>query len=68
MHRLTGAVAWVYDFLAEDPVVLLGTLAALVVAVLAVHAARSAAGVILFAAVVLVIAASLWRTVLSRKA
>lgn len=68
MRWLVGAVEWVYDFLAEDLVLLIGTVVAFVVAVLAVHAARDAAGVILFVVVVLVIATSLWRTVATGRA
>jgi hypothetical protein len=56
-------VAWVYDFLAEDLTLLVGTAVAIVVAVLAVHLSKSAAGYVLFLAVVAVVAASLWRTV-----
>jgi predicted RND superfamily exporter protein len=59
---LTKSVAWVYDFLAEDLTLLVGTAVAIVVAVLAVHLSRSAAGYVLFLAIVAVVAASLWRT------
>jgi uncharacterized protein with PQ loop repeat len=63
MRWLINALLWIYDFLAEDAVLLIGTVIAFAVAVLAVHAARNAAGIILFAVIVAVIAASLWRTV-----
>ena len=62
MRWLTGAIAWIYDFLAEDLIVLIGTGIALAVAAIAVHAVRNEAGVILFAFVVLVIAVSIART------
>lgn len=67
MRWITGAIAWVYDFLAEDMTLLVGTALAIVVAILAVHTVRSAAGIILFFLVVAVIAASLWRTVSATK-
>ncbi len=68
MGWLTGAAAWIYDFLAEDTILLVGAIIAIIIAVLAVHMSRSAAGYILWIAVVLVIAASLWRTVSATKA
>jgi hypothetical protein len=63
MHPLIRAVTWVYDFLAEDLVLLIGTAVAVGIAVLAIHTVRNAAGIILYGAVVVVIAISLWRGV-----
>ena len=61
-------IAWIYDFLAEDLTLLIGAALAVALAVLAVHVARNVAGYVLFVAIVLVIAASLWRTVSAGKA
>ncbi len=58
---LRKTIAWLYDFLAEDLILLLGTAAAIAVAVVAVHVAPSLAGYVLYAGIVLVIATSLWR-------
>lgn len=65
MKYIIGPIAWVYDFLAEDMVLLIGTVLTLliVLAAIHVHSVKNAAGIILFVAVVLVIFASLWRTV-----
>lgn len=63
MRWITGSIAWIYDFLAEDTILLAGAIVAILIAILAVHVARNAAGYVLFVAIVLVIAASLWRTV-----
>jgi hypothetical protein len=57
------ALAWIYDFLAEDLVLLIGTALAVGIAVLAIHTVRDAAGVILYGVIVGVIAVSLWRAV-----
>lgn len=62
MQWLIKPIAWVYDFLAEDMVLLVGAVAAIVVAAVAVHTVRGAAGYILWAIVIAVIAISLWRT------
>jgi hypothetical protein len=67
MGWLTGAIAWVYDFLAEDTILLVGGIIAIIIGFLAVHMSRTAAGYILWVAVVLVIVASLWRTVSASK-
>jgi hypothetical protein len=67
MRWIKGAIAWVYDFLAEDVTLLIGTAVAIVVVVLAVHTVRNAAGIILFFVVAIVITASLWRTVSASK-
>lgn len=64
---LQKTIAWIYDFLAEDLTLLVGAALAIVVAVLAVHVSKNVAGYVLFVAVVLVIAASLWRTVSAGK-
>jgi hypothetical protein len=63
MSWITGAIAWVYDFLAEDLIVLAGTVVAILIAVAAVKLVHNLAGYVLFVAVVLVITLSLWRTV-----
>jgi hypothetical protein len=67
MRWITAAIAWVYDFLAEDVTLLVGAAVAIVVTVLAVHTVRTAAGIILFFVVAIVITASLWRTVSATK-
>lgn len=67
MGWLTSAFAWIYDFLAEDTILLAGAIIAILIAFLAVHMSRTAAGYILWIAVVVVIAASLWRTVSASK-
>lgn len=67
MGWLTGAIAWIYDFLAEDTILLAGAIIAIIIAFLAVHMSRTAAGYILWIAVVVVITASLWRTVSASK-
>jgi hypothetical protein len=64
---LVAPVRWAYDFLADDPVLLLGTAIAVGVVAIVVHASKSAAGIILYAALVVVIAASLWRAATSGK-
>lgn len=61
MRQLTATVLWVYDFLAEDLILLLGTALAIALVVLAVHTIRHLAGIILYATVVVVIAISLRR-------
>lgn len=63
MRFITGAVAWVYDFLAEDTILLFGAVLALLVAYFAVKTVPNAAGIILFVVVLLVISISLWRTI-----
>jgi len=68
MRWVIGAIAWVYDFLAEDTVLLVGTVVAVALAVLAVHLVRDIAGYILFVAVIAVVATSLWRTVSASRA
>lgn len=62
MRWITGVIAWIYDFLAEDLTLLIGTVGAILVVILAVHVVRNAAGIILFCVVVLAIALSVWRT------
>lgn len=56
---------WAYDFLAEDLVLVVGTAIAIGVGILAVHITKNAAGIILYGALVAVIAASLWRAAAS---
>jgi hypothetical protein len=65
MSWAKGAVLWIYDFLAEDIVLVLGTVVALLVAVVVARSNPRAAGFVLFLVVLGVIAASIWRTVSS---
>jgi hypothetical protein len=65
MRLITGAVAWVYDFLAEDLILLIGALIAVGICVAAVHTVKHVAWVFLWIAVVLVITISLWRTAMA---
>jgi hypothetical protein len=62
---LRAAVLWIYDFLAEDIVLVIGTVLALLVALGVARANARAAGFLLFATVILVIVVSIWRTVSS---
>ena len=61
MRWLFKAVAWIYDFLAEDLVLLIGAALAIAIVALTVHTVKTGAGVILWAVIVVVIAISLWR-------
>jgi hypothetical protein len=62
MKWLRRTVLWLYDFLAEDMVLLAGTALAIAVAAISAHAIKDAAGYILWAVVIVVITVSLWRT------
>lgn len=62
MGWLTRSVAWIYDFLAEDMTILIGSAVAIALAVLAVHVARTSAGYVLWVFILLAIAVSVWRT------
>ncbi len=65
MTWLRNAILWIYDFLAEDIVLVIGTAVALLVALGVSRANPRAAGFVLFAVVIAVIATSIWRTVSS---
>jgi hypothetical protein len=63
IRRLVRIVLWIYHFLAEDPILLIGTALAIVVAAFAAHTVPHAAGFILWGVISAAIAASLWRAV-----
>ena len=69
MRYIIGPILWIYDFLAEDLTLLVGAAIAILIVILAIHVIHipRVAGYILFAVVVLVIAASLWRSLPAEK-
>lgn len=63
MARVLAPILWIYDFLVEDVALLIGGIIAVAVAILMVRLAPDASGYVFFAAVMLAISASIWRTV-----
>lgn len=55
-------ILWIYDFLAEDTVLVLGMVIAVAATVLFVHITKMGAGLILWAVILVAIAVSLART------
>jgi hypothetical protein len=66
MNRILAPFLWIYDFLAEDVTIMIGAVIAVILGVLVVHVNKSAAGYVLFAAVILAITVSIWRTATAR--
>ncbi len=61
MRFVLATILWIYDFLAEDVVLLVGMLIAVGLTVAAVHITTRGAGFVLWALVLLAIAVSLIR-------
>lgn len=66
MRSLLAPIVWIYDFLAEDLIILVGSALAIALTALLVHVAPKTAGYVFIAAVILAILASIWRTVSAR--
>lgn len=62
LRILRSIVLWIYDFLAEDPVLLAGAAAAVLVALLLVNITRIGSGFLLWAVILVALTVSLWRT------
>ncbi|HZT95720.1 MAG TPA: hypothetical protein VFB34_02670 [Chloroflexota bacterium] len=66
MRQAAAILYWIYDFLAEDVVILVGAAIAVAVTVFVARANHNAAGFVLWAMVIASIAVSLSRVVFKR--
>lgn len=62
MNFVRSAILWIYDFLAEDPVLLLGAVIAIPITLLFLHVTKIGAGFLLWAVILVAITISLLRT------
>jgi hypothetical protein len=68
MSAVAAVFAWVYDFLAEDPVLVVGAPIAIVLTAIAVNLSPSWAGVVLWLVVSVTIAVSLVKAISAKRA
>jgi hypothetical protein len=67
ISRIQASVLWIYDFLAEDPILLIGVVVAIIATLLLVQVTASAVtGFVLWGIILIGLAASVARTAVER--